>query len=172
MPRSVRSFFDVAVGESVAEIPADSQHDQLGREPVTDERGTIHRRRLIPEMTHSDNLACYPVDPSTQQCPFKSYPAASVVFGRARADTKSRYRSKLRMPQPQHRPATSISGPNRIRRPRHRPTPSSREIGLPNDRENPGGLRAYVAFIVRSALSSSGGDLSRSNARFSSRGHL
>jgi hypothetical protein len=31
-------FFDIAVREPVAEIPTASQHDDLGREPVTSER--------------------------------------------------------------------------------------------------------------------------------------
>jgi hypothetical protein len=52
-----KQFLDISVGQFVWEIPPDSQHDDLRWKPVASERGTIHRRRLIPEMTHSDILA-------------------------------------------------------------------------------------------------------------------
>ena len=34
-------FFDVAVGQSVAEVPADCEHDHFGRESVASERRTV-----------------------------------------------------------------------------------------------------------------------------------
>ncbi len=37
-----QEFFDVSVGESVSEVPADCQHDYFGWEPVAGEGGTIH----------------------------------------------------------------------------------------------------------------------------------
>ena len=61
-------FFKVAVGESVSEVPADSQHDHLGREPETNERRTIHRGRLVMVMIHPETLARHEADPSTQHC--------------------------------------------------------------------------------------------------------
>lgn len=52
-----QEFFDVAVGQSVSEIPADSQQDDFGWEPITSERGTIDTRWLIPLMVHLGSLA-------------------------------------------------------------------------------------------------------------------
>jgi hypothetical protein len=52
-----QEFFNISVRKPVSEIPADSQHDHFGREPVSDERRAIHWRRLIPEITHFNTLA-------------------------------------------------------------------------------------------------------------------
>lgn len=42
-PALDQEFFNVAEGQSVSEIPPDSQHDDLRWEPVTRELGTIHK---------------------------------------------------------------------------------------------------------------------------------
>jgi len=40
-------FFDIAIGESVAGVPADSQQDHLRREPVTGKRSGLNRAAAI-----------------------------------------------------------------------------------------------------------------------------
>ncbi len=67
-PAFDEKLFDVSVGQSVAEVPTDSEHDHLGREPEARERATIDIRRLIPMMAHLDTVAGQRPDPSTQQC--------------------------------------------------------------------------------------------------------
>jgi hypothetical protein len=52
-----QEFFGIAVGESVAEVPTDSQHDHLGWEPVASEGGAICRQRPTTAMSHLGTLA-------------------------------------------------------------------------------------------------------------------
>lgn len=60
-------LFDVSERHAVAEVPAHSQHDDLGRKPTAGERRMIDGQRLLAVMAHSGTLAGRRVDPSTQQ---------------------------------------------------------------------------------------------------------
>ncbi len=51
-----QEFFDVSIRESVAEVPADSEHDHLGWESETGERGTILWEWQVPAMIISTPL--------------------------------------------------------------------------------------------------------------------
>ena len=62
-------LLDVAVQQSVAEIPANRQQDHVGREPVAGER----RRCRTATTNHAGTLGLAPV-PSTQQCPARHHP--------------------------------------------------------------------------------------------------
>jgi hypothetical protein len=62
-------FFDVAVKQSISEVPADGEHDDLGRGPETIERGALNRGRRCAAVLHSDTIARRRADPSTQQAP-------------------------------------------------------------------------------------------------------
>ena len=57
-----QEFFDIAVGQAVAEIPAHCQQDHVGREPESSER----RRCSTATRNHPGTLRPAP-DPSTQQ---------------------------------------------------------------------------------------------------------
>jgi hypothetical protein len=50
-------FFNVAVGQSVSEVPTDSQHDDFRREPVASERGAVHRWLRTLVIAHLDSFA-------------------------------------------------------------------------------------------------------------------
>ena len=56
-PAFSEEFFNVSVGQSVAQIPPDSQHDDLGREPITGEGCAIDGCSLLPSMIHLFSLA-------------------------------------------------------------------------------------------------------------------
>ena len=57
-------FFDVAVGQPVAEVPAHRQQDHVRWEPETSKRG----RLKTATTKHPGTLRAAP-DPSTQRCP-------------------------------------------------------------------------------------------------------
>ena len=52
-----QEFFGVAVREPLSEVPADSEHDDLGREPVTGEPCAIVACCLLLLMVHLFSLA-------------------------------------------------------------------------------------------------------------------
>ena len=52
-----QEFFNVAVGESVSEVPADGEHDHFGWESVAGERCAIDGCWLLPSMVHLFSLA-------------------------------------------------------------------------------------------------------------------
>ena len=64
-------FFNVSVGESVSEVPADGEHDHFGWEPIASERRTVLWRWLVAVMVHRNSFASDRADPSTQQCRLK-----------------------------------------------------------------------------------------------------
>jgi hypothetical protein len=67
-------FFNIAVRESVAEVPADGQQDQVRREPETSERGRLEAATT----NHPDTLRLAP-DPSTQPCLLVSVHTGSAI---------------------------------------------------------------------------------------------
>ena len=52
-----QEFFDVSVGKSIAQVPADYQQDDLWREPITSKRRSIKRWRHNMATAHPNSLA-------------------------------------------------------------------------------------------------------------------
>ena len=51
-----QEFFDVAVGQTEAQVPADGQHDHIGREAEASEPSPYDRGEAGTACSHSDSL--------------------------------------------------------------------------------------------------------------------
>ena len=67
-PTFGQQFFDVSVGQSISQVPADRQQDDIRRKPEASEPGPINRRRYKRATAHTDSLADLSPDARTQQC--------------------------------------------------------------------------------------------------------
>jgi hypothetical protein len=63
-------FLEVAVGQAESQIPADREHDHVGREAEAGEGRSPSRSRARAAGSHADSLAAPGRSRRTQQCPW------------------------------------------------------------------------------------------------------
>jgi hypothetical protein len=71
-------LFDVSIGKAEAQVPPDRQHDDVGWEAVTGERGPRSWRRSRATSSHADSLAASRRSQRTQQRRFRTLRASSA----------------------------------------------------------------------------------------------